>query len=284
MVVSNETDTEIFTEKEDEKNCQETTLEEHIHKYSSEVINEPTCTSVGKEKFFCECGSSYIKEIEKVNHKESEWKILSDATCTQKGSKTKLCTVCGVEIKKEEIGYKEHILSDWVIKENETQFSDGEMCRVCNNCGKELDTRRIVCLQVSENMVSYWDFYEEVLRLVNEIRAEAGVASLVLDENLCQAATKRSVEMDYKNHYSHYRPDGTSYLTIFEDYNINYKSVGENIAYGFESPKDVVDAWRNSEGHYKNMINESFSKLGVGYSKGCEGGYYDCIWTQLFTN
>ena len=49
-------------------------------------------------------------------------------------------------------------------------------------------------------------YYNEVLTLVNEIRAEAGVQPLTLDTTLCQAATMRSLEMNYSQQFSHTRP------------------------------------------------------------------------------
>ena len=42
-------------------------------------------------------------------------------------------------------------------------------------------------------------YYNEVLALVNQIRAEAGVGPLTLDTNLCRAASMRALEMDYAN-------------------------------------------------------------------------------------
>ncbi len=124
-------------------------------------------------------------------------------------------------------------------------------------------------------------YYNEVLSLVNEIRAEAGVAPLTLDTTMCQAATMRAVEMNYSNQFSHTRPDGTRCFTVFKTYNISYMSAGENIAAGQRTPADVVTAWKNSSGHYANMVNEGFTKLGVGMS--CEApGSYGHYWVQLF--
>lgn len=131
--------------------------------------------------------------------------------------------------------------------------------------------------------VSYRAYYEEVLRLVNEIRAEAGVAPLQLDDTLCQAAGLRSIEMDYNNEFSHTRPDGSSCFTVLSEFNCSYHTCGENIAAGYASPAVVVNGWKNSQGHYENMINASFTKLGVGYSS-LGNSYYGNYWTQLFTD
>lgn len=128
------------------------------------------------------------------------------------------------------------------------------------------------------NASKYMSYYQEVLRLVNEIRAEVGVAPLTLDTTLCQAASMRALEMDYANKLSHTRPDGSDCFTALDFYGVSYSAAGENIAMGYSSPTKVVEGWKNSPTHYENMINSNFTKLGVGYSN--MNAHY---WAQLFT-
>lgn len=127
----------------------------------------------------------------------------------------------------------------------------------------------------------YLSYLQEVLKYTNEVRAEAGVAPLVLDETLSIAASGRSAEMDYYNYFAHTRPDGSSCFNILDEVNAKWNYVGENIAWGYPNPKDVVEGWKNSPGHYANMVNPDFKKLGVGVSNEYSGRIY---WTQLFTN
>ena len=126
------------------------------------------------------------------------------------------------------------------------------------------------------------EFYNEVLTLVNQIRAEVGVHPLTLDTTLCQAATMRSLEMNYSTQFSHTRPNGTVCFSVFDTFPTSYSSAGENIAAGYSSAAAVVEGWKNSPGHYQNMINEDYNKLGVGMSDYSFG--YGIYWTQLFTN
>ncbi|HCF82769.1 MAG TPA: serine protease, partial [Ruminococcaceae bacterium] len=51
---------------------------------------------------------------------------------------------------------------------------------------------------------------------------------------------------------------------------------GENIAYGYRTPAEVVEGWLNSPGHRANILTGSFTHIGVGYN---ENGNY---WVQLF--
>lgn len=113
-----------------------------------------------------------------------------------------------------------------------------------------------------------------------EETSAAGVSPLILDDSLCNAASMRSLEMDYAQNMSHTRPDGRSFYTVFKEFNISYRYSGENIAWGYTSPKSVVEAWKNSPSHYENMISSKFTKLGVGYSQNSQSPY----WTQLFTD
>ena len=125
-------------------------------------------------------------------------------------------------------------------------------------------------------------YYNEVLTLVNQIRAAANVPPLTLDVALCQAATMRTVEMNYSGKFDHTRPDGTSCFTALDAFGVNAGAKGENIAAGHPTPAKVVEGWKNSSGHYANMVHPSFTKLGVGMSN--ENIGYGIYWAQLFTN
>ena len=119
-----------------------------------------------------------------------------------------------------------------------------------------------------------------VLNYTNSYRDEVGVEKLNLDQNLSIAATIRSMEMAYSGKFSHTRPNGTSCFTIFEEREILASNKGENIAMGQRSAESVSTSWRNSPGHYGNMIDANFKKIGIGVFK-FDGSFY---WTQIFSN
>ena len=125
-------------------------------------------------------------------------------------------------------------------------------------------------------------YYNEILTLVNQIRAEAGVQPLTLDTTLCQAATMRSIEMNYSFTFSHTRPGGRGCFSVFDIFSIGVCASGENIARGYPTPAAVVEGWKNSQGHYENMIYANFNKMGVGMCNLSEYGIGP-YWTQLFT-
>lgn len=119
-----------------------------------------------------------------------------------------------------------------------------------------------------------------VLSYTNKYRKEVGVPNLKLDENLSTAACMRAVEMAYSGNFSHTRPDGTSCFSVLSEVGASYGTVGENIAKGQANAKAATGWWRNSPGHYQNMISKNFKKMGVGVFK-YNGTYY---WVQLFTD
>ncbi len=126
------------------------------------------------------------------------------------------------------------------------------------------------------NVTVYNDGVQQVINLCNEQRAKAGLQPLVYDRTLTNAAMMRSAEMRANNYFEHARPDGRSCFTVFDEYGVNWTSVGENIALNQRSPKQVVDAWMNSPGHRANIMKPGYRRIGVGFDN-----YY---WTQLFAN
>lgn len=120
------------------------------------------------------------------------------------------------------------------------------------------------------------EYEREVIRLVNEIRAQHGIGELKADENLSRVARIKSQDMKDNNYFSHTSPTYGSPFEMMKSFGISYKTAGENIARGYMTPQAVVDGWMNSEGHRANILNASFNTIGVGYV--AEGNY----WTQMF--
>ena len=119
----------------------------------------------------------------------------------------------------------------------------------------------------------------QVVKLVNEERTKAGLAPLTVDSSITAAAQTRAKEIETS--FSHTRPNGTSFSTALDAAGVNYRSSGENIAYGQNSAAQVMQGWMNSSGHRANILNGSFTRIGVGHYKSASGVDY---WTQLFAN
>ena len=119
-------------------------------------------------------------------------------------------------------------------------------------------------------------YEQEVIRLVNEIRVQNGLGRLTYDWELGRVARYKSQDMHDNRYFSHTSPVYGTPFQMIRSFGITYRSAGENIARGQASPQAVVNAWMNSPGHRANILNPSFTRIGVGYV--ADGRY----WTQMF--
>ena len=131
-------------------------------------------------------------------------------------------------------------------------------------------------LQIPTTESSVLSYEKEVIRLVNEIRVQNGLKELTYNWELCRVARYKSQDMKDNRYFSHTSPVYGSPFQMMKDFGITYRSAGENIARGQKSPQAVVNAWMNSSGHRANILNSSFTQIGVGYV--ADGNY----WTQMF--
>ncbi len=113
----------------------------------------------------------------------------------------------------------------------------------------------------------------ELLDLVNNARAEAGLGAVTWDSELEAAACLRTVECSYL--FDHQRPNGDMCFSLTD------KMSGENIAAGYSSAQAVFEGWMNSEGHRANILNPDFKSMGVGVSY-VPGSEWNIYWTQCF--
>ena len=122
------------------------------------------------------------------------------------------------------------------------------------------------------------DFEGEVIRLVNDIRRQNGLTPLTENWELSRVARYKSQDMHDKNYFSHTSPTYGSPFDMMKSFGISYRTAGENIAKGYRTPQAVVDGWMNSEGHRKNILSASYSKIGVG----CYSSNGVLYWSQFF--
>ncbi|MBQ8390218.1 MAG: SafA/ExsA family spore coat assembly protein [Oscillibacter sp.] len=116
----------------------------------------------------------------------------------------------------------------------------------------------------------------EVIRLVNAERAKQGLKALTANWELSRVARYKSQDMVDNKYFSHTSPTYGSPFQMIKNFGISFRTAGENIAYGQRTPQAVVNAWMNSSGHRANILNSSYTQIGVGYV--ASGNY----WTQMF--
>jgi uncharacterized protein YkwD len=130
---------------------------------------------------------------------------------------------------------------------------------------------------------------QAVVNLVNAERARHGLGALAINPTLGRAAKTHSANMAaLSNAFGsaaamQHTLLGSSTPTPmtrldYAGYN-NWLAWGENVAYGFATAAEVVNAWMNSPGHRANSLGAHFTELGVGASVNASG---ELFWTQNF--
>ena len=119
-------------------------------------------------------------------------------------------------------------------------------------------------------------YEQEVIRLTNVERAKYGLKPLTEDWELSRVARYKSQDMHDRRYFDHNSPTYGTPFQMMRAFGLSYRSAGENIAMGYRTPQAVVTGWMNSSGHRANILNSSYTKIGVGYV--ADGNY----WTQQF--
>ncbi|MBN3526661.1 CAP domain-containing protein [Paenibacillus apiarius] len=127
----------------------------------------------------------------------------------------------------------------------------------------------------NQSVTANSDFAAQVVDLVNQERAKAGLQPLKSDAALTDVAMVKAKDMYDNNYFDHNSPTLGSPFDLMKSKGIQYRTAGENIAKGQRTPEEVMNAWMNSEGHRKNILNASYTSIGV--------AYYNGEWVQEFT-
>jgi uncharacterized protein YkwD len=125
---------------------------------------------------------------------------------------------------------------------------------------------------------------QEMLQLINKLRASKNLPALSWNENLTKAARYHAYDLGTQMYFDHNSCDridgkiiqvGTTFERIEKFYK-NGRPNGENIAAGHESPNESFLQWKNSALHYENMIklNSRYVGIGVVYVPNSPFDYY----------
>lgn len=119
----------------------------------------------------------------------------------------------------------------------------------------------------------------KVISLVNAQRSKVGLQPFKTNWELSRIARYKSQDMINKNYFSHTSPTYGSPFNMMENFGVKFSAAGENIAMGQRTAEEVMNAWMNSPGHRSNILNSSYTEIGVGLAKNANG---QCYWTQMF--
>ncbi|KAJ2398344.1 hypothetical protein GGI05_000152 [Coemansia sp. RSA 2603] len=117
------------------------------------------------------------------------------------------------------------------------------------------------------------DWRQEMLTLLNNLRAKVGKKALVLNSNMNKLAQDHS---DYQASIKTMTHNDTKPLgDRVKAYGIRWGGIAENVVYNTKTVSQAIQAWANSPGHYRNMIGD-YEIVGFGET--------NLYWTQNFAS
>ncbi|MCZ8519152.1 MULTISPECIES: CAP domain-containing protein [Paenibacillus] len=119
---------------------------------------------------------------------------------------------------------------------------------------------------------------QQMVTLVNQARAAAGLPALSVDLPLSKVARLKSQDMVNNNYFSHQSPTYGSPFDMMKKFGITYRTAGENIACN-QGVEAAHTALMNSPGHRANILNKDFTHIGIGI---VNGGPCGKMFTQQF--
>ncbi|HAN10699.1 MAG TPA: serine protease [Clostridiales bacterium] len=119
---------------------------------------------------------------------------------------------------------------------------------------------------------------QQMVSLVNAARTQNNVPALTVDIKLTDVARTKAQDMINNNYFDHNSPTYGSPFDMMKSFGIVYSGAGENIA-GNQTVQNAHDSLMNSPGHKANILNASFTHIGIGIK---DGGTYGKMFTQMF--
>lgn len=109
---------------------------------------------------------------------------------------------------------------------------------------------------------------------INALRAQAGRAPLSLNAELQAAAEAHARDMAKYRYFSHTGRNGSTHATRAKRAGYSYRHLSENIAQNQPSMSVALNAWMNSPGHRKNILNSRARDYGLAVAKDANGITY----------
>jgi len=121
-----------------------------------------------------------------------------------------------------------------------------------------------------------------VVARTNAIRAEIGLPALATDSRLMRSATAKATDMATNGYFDHANPDGARMGYWINGQGYTFALAGENLAKGFTSIDRLMNAWVTSPTHYRNLVESTFTDIGIGMAEGMYEGVETLFVVQHF--
>lgn len=113
----------------------------------------------------------------------------------------------------------------------------------------------------------------QLLELTNQARAAKKLPILTVDPRLTMAALDHSSSMHRYQFFDHQGRDGNNFQSRMLRHGYPRSHSAENIAM-VHDPRLVFKMWHESRGHYKNMFNKKYTRIGIGRA----GNYWTAVY------
>lgn len=122
----------------------------------------------------------------------------------------------------------------------------------------------------------------KLLEYTNKKRAEVGLSSLRLNQDLSVAAEKKAYHMFENDYWAHISPSGVEPWDFILGESYDYTYAGENLAKNFSTSKEVVEGWYRSPTHKSNLLSSNYDEIGFAVVNGTLNGYETTLVVQMF--
>lgn len=116
--------------------------------------------------------------------------------------------------------------------------------------------------------------------IVNAERKQRQLSTLSDSKSISDTSRKHSQDMVENSYFDHTDLNGKSPFDRLKADRHDFNAAGENLAYGQQNSIYAHEGLMNSLGHRKNILNDSFSTLGVGVDFNDQRQPY---WTENYT-
>lgn len=122
-----------------------------------------------------------------------------------------------------------------------------------------------------------------IISETNSQRVQVSLKKLTESKKLDASAQIKADDILARAYFEHTSPDGKTVSDLVGTQGYEFIRVGENLALGgFPTDADVVAAWMNSPGHKANLVDPSYTEIGVGVAKGMYKGQMVVVAVQHF--
>ena len=103
---------------------------------------------------------------------------------------------------------------------------------------------------------------------INNARIRNGLGGLKIDQNLKLAAEKKAEDIFENQYWAHESLSGKTPWIFMAENGYKYTLGGENLAKGYNTAEDTVNAWLSSTKHRENLLSKDYNDVGIAVKEG----------------